>query len=573
MWLVSTACFMIISAFPDAFSVGEGAYIAYEPFLWGTATAAYQIEGGAELGGRGPSIWDAFSAVPGKVANNDTGAIAADSYHLFQQDIELMASLGVNAYRFSISWSRVLPEGAGAANEQGLRYYDQLIDALLAKDIQPVVTLYHWDLPLALERAGGLLSEQFPAAFRSFASLCFQRYGDRVKKWITINEPWSIAYNGYGTGVFAPGRCSDRRRCAEGDSAREPYTVAHRLLQAHTLAAQEYAMHYSHQGGMLGITLNMDWAEPFGPGAEAEAAANRRRQFQLAWFLDPLMTGRYPQVMVEAVGDRLPAFTAEEVRAMQAYPLGFLGLNHYTSKYMLPAEQASNTSSLPPAVVEQMLAQDAANSFGGWAADQQAYESNVDALGQPIGPQTASSWLQTVPWGFYKTIMYVHSRYALEGSRAAVSASSRSGLLIYITENGCDAPDEASKSLPDVLDDPFRVDYLQGYLAALGQAIADGAPVKGYFAWSLLDNFEWADGYSKRFGLHYVDYADPNKRRYAKRSAGWYRDHVAAHGSYPGRPYLIPPMVMPLPQPVLAPSKDPATSSKQRSWMDWLFGN
>eukprot|EP01039_Chlorochromonas_danica_P006818 gene6818-7531_t len=582
----------------------ESAYLEFEPFLWGTSTAAYQIEGAWNEDGRGESIWDTFVRQPGKVHGGDTGEVADDSYHQYAADVEIMRQLGVNAYRFSLSWSRLLPNGTGEVNPAAVEHYNHLIDSLIGANIQPVVTLYHWDLPQVLEdRYGGLRdSEAFQRDFLAYARLCFDLFNDRVRKWITFNEPWSVAYNGYGTGMLAPGRCSDRRKCVAGNSSTEPYLVGHSMLLAHLAVAEVYAKEYKHRHydevekaarrraerllhlrggassvwkeglrawlagpGMLGISLNMDWAEPFLSGvASHEVAASTRRDFQLAWFLDPLVLGNYPVIMRERVGSRLPAFTEAEQSRFLAHPLDFLAFNHYSSSYFFPR----SLQSVPRhRLVVNITEQEEGLQWGGWEADQDNLESVYDRMGLPIGPPGASPWLHSVPWGLYNALLYISRRY----STAFLGKGGPSNLPIYITENGFDVPDEDIRPLPEVLNDPARVAYLQSYLAAVQRAVEENiVTLHGYFVWSLLDNFEWADGYSKRFGLVYVDYnsTHPRCKRHFKDSAWWYRDYVQKHrDSYQGRAFIIPPIYRPLndsnhpptpPPPIVPPAEVPS---------------
>jgi beta-glucosidase len=305
---------------------GTAVRSAEQSFRWGAATAAYQTEGATALDGRGPSIWDTYSAIPGKIVNNENGNVADDSYHLVEEDVALMASLGLNSYRFSISWSRILPLGVGQVNQAGVDHYNRLIDSLLRAGIEPYVTLYHWDLPQALEdKYQGWLSTSIEADFVNYASVCFEAFGDRVGKWMTINEPWTSSYMGYQLGVHAPGRCSDRSRCAKGDSATEPYIAAHNMLNAHAKVVQLYRAQYASQyagsagsaggagsagsagtgsvesSGVIGLVVNQDWAEPLTNTAADQAAAERRRQFQIGWFLDPIFLGHYPPAMVKTL--------------------------------------------------------------------------------------------------------------------------------------------------------------------------------------------------------------------------------------------------------------------------------
>ncbi len=272
-------------------------------FVWGTATSAYQIEGGYLESGKGPSIWDAFCTIPGKIQNGDTGNVACDHFHKFKNDIKLLKELGVNSYRLSLSWSRIMPEGKNTINEEGVNFYNEIIDELLENNITPWVTLYHWDLPLALQlEDDGWLGESIIDYFVEYADVCFKRFGDRVKNWITLNEPWVVAILGYGHGVFAPGRVSEV----------EPYKVAHNLLLAHAYAVDHYRTNYSSQNGSIGITNNCDWREPLTDSKSDIDASQRALEFFLGWFADPIYLGDYPQVMKERIGEKLPEFTKKE---------------------------------------------------------------------------------------------------------------------------------------------------------------------------------------------------------------------------------------------------------------------
>lgn len=404
-----------------------------EDFLWGVSTAAYQIEGAWNEDGRGPSIWDTFSAIPGKVYHNENGSIADDSYHKVMIDIGLLKAMGLKAYRLSISWTRILPMGYGDVNQKGIDHYHYVIDQLVLAGIEPLVTLYHWDLPQGLEdKYLGWLSGDIRYDFVNFADICFREYGGKVKKWITINEPWTSAVNAYGkTGVFAPGRCSNRTLCTAGNTSTESYIVAHNMLIAHAAAVQHYRQYYQPtQQGIIGITLNHDWAEPLNPDSEDDvAAAQRHCEFSMAWFTDPIHFGRYPQVMVDLAGSRLPSFTAEESALLRG-SFDFIGLNHYTSKYY---QNVNHT--LP--------------GEGGWFDDQHLIET-PQRDGKLIGPQAASVWLQVVPWGFYNVIMWLHNRYA------TALGDGSTGPLIYVTENGVDVPGESEMSIEEALNDTFR---------------------------------------------------------------------------------------------------------------------
>lgn len=305
------------------------------PFLWGTATAAYQIEGSVAVDGRTPSIWDTFSHIPGKVFNNDNGDVADDSYVRFREDIRLMKAMGVTAHRFSLSWSRIIPDDSGTVNRKAIEHYNQFIDELLRNEIQPMVTLYHWDLPDYLERKyEGWLSSEIVTDFSHYAETCFAAFGDRVKYWITINEPWTFCYLGYVAGAFAPGRCSDRSKCAVGNSATEGYLAAHNVLNAHAAAVHVYRTKFqTSQRGEIGITLNHDWNEPLTSSAIDVAAAERKNLFSMGWFGDPIVFGKYPDVMRQVVGARLPEFTEEQSELLRG-SFDFWALNHYSAKYI-----------------------------------------------------------------------------------------------------------------------------------------------------------------------------------------------------------------------------------------------
>jgi len=528
-------------------SRGGGDERVLETFRWGVATAAYQVEGAVSEDGRGASIWDVFSKQKGKIANGDTGNVADDSYHRIKEDVALIKAMGLNSYRFSISWSRIMPSGTGAVNAQGVAHYNRLIDELVAQNIDPIVTLYHWDLPAGLENKYlGWLSPRIEKDFAAYADVCFEQFGNRVKKWITLNEPWTFCFMGYVVGAFAPGRCSDRSRCAEGNSSTEGYQAAHNALNAHAAAVALYRNKYqAAQKGVIGIVLNHDWGEPLTHSDEDVAAAERRNEFAMGWFGDPVTFGHYPHTMEQYVGQRLPVFTkAQSERLKGSYD--FLGLNHYSSKYYsaqpLPTllqqqqQQQQQQSSPSRTNVDDFASGDqridisdpdhqhATTTWGGWADDQKNFESKFNLNGELIGPQAASPWLNVVPWGMYNVLKWSSDRYTIGGVRP----------IIYVTENGCDVPDESTLPLAKALDDSFRINYYSQYLAAVERAVNDGVDVRGYYAWSLLDNFEWADGYAFRFGLHYVDYSTSQLKRYPKASAGWYADYAAKHANFGG---------------------------------------
>lgn len=457
-----------------------------ENFTWGAATSSYQIEGAHNLDGKGPSIWDAFCAIPGKVHKGQTGNIACDHYHRMEEDVFLMKQMGLKAYRFSISWPRILPTGRGKVNRQGIEFYSKLIDLLLKNGIQPWVTLYHWDLPLALQfEEDGWLGHSIADAFAKYADVCFEHFGDRVKNWITINEAWVVAMLGYGQGVFAPGRTSNS----------EPYLAGHNLLRAHARAVQVYREKYqSSQRGRIGMSNNCDWREPLTGSPADRAAAERALEFFVSWFADPIYFGHYPPSMVGRVGERLPEFSPEEIEMLKG-SADFFGLNHYTTMYAADAAGQLDLSSV--------------YGNGGLSEDQ-----DVNLSVDPAWELTNMQWA-IVPWGCRKLLEWLDRRYGHPP--------------IVITENGCAFDDHPSRMTKDgEVNDPQRVTFFKDYLSEMHRAIQNGVNLEGYFAWSLMDNFEWASGYSKRFGLHYVDFE--TLERTPKASARWLAGVIGRNG-------------------------------------------
>ncbi|EGE80863.1 beta-glucosidase [Blastomyces dermatitidis ATCC 18188] len=457
-------------------------------FLWGFATASYQIEGAIEADGRGPSIWDTFCNIPGKIADGSSGKTACDSYNRTSEDIALLKLCRAGAYRFSLSWSRIIPLGGrnDPINEKGLQHYVKFVDDLLAAGITPIVTLLHWDLPDELhKRYGGYLNKnEFVADFARYARVVFKELSPKVKYWITFNEPWCSSILGYNTGQFAPGRCSDRSKSAEGDSSREPWIVGHTLLVAHGAVVKIYREEFkARDGGEIGITLNGDWALPWDSENPADVeAANRKLEFSISWFADPIYFGKYPDSMLKQLGDRLPTWTEAE-RALVQGSNDFYGMNHYCAHFI------KNRTDEP-----------APGDFFG----------NIESLmedknGNPVGPETQSEWLRPYPLGFRKLLKWLSDRYGRP--------------KIYVTENGTSLKGENDLPLAQLLDDEFRVEYFRGYIGAMADAYAlDNVDVRAYMAWSLLDNFEWAEGYITRFGVTYVDY-EGGQKRYPKKSA------------------------------------------------------
>ncbi|KAK4591713.1 hypothetical protein RGQ29_016235 [Quercus rubra] len=458
-------------------------------FIFGTASSAYQYEGATNEGGRGASIWDTFThGYPHKIKDGKNGNLADDSYYRYKEDVAIMKYIGFDAYRFSISWSRLLPRGniSRGVNQEGIKYYNNLINELLSHGLKPFVTLFHWDLPQALEDTyGGFLNPQIENDFRDYAELCYKEFGDRVKHWITLNEPLTFAALGYGNGAFAPGRCSKSlfSNCNNGDSATEPYLVAHHQLLAHAAAVEVYRRKYQKsQKGQIGITLNSPWVLPYSQSNADTDAASRALAFAYDWFMEPLNSGHYPAEMVAHVHERLPQFSREQ-SSMVKGSFDFIGINYYSTNYAkdVPCENQ------PPSYFKDSCI------------------NNTDEQnGIPIGPKGASDWINIYPQGIQDLLLYTKNKY--------------NNPIIYITENGVSEFNNGSISLEDY----SRIDYHSSHLSFVRSAIMNGVNVKGYFAWSLLDNFEWADGYTIRFGLVYVDYKDRLKR-YPKNSAKWFK--------------------------------------------------
>lgn len=442
-------------------------------FNWGTSTSSYQIEGAAGEDGRKESIWDVFSHTPGKVDNGDTGDIADDYYHRWKEDVHLMKELGYKAYRFSLAWPRIIPDGKGKVNQAGIDFYNRLIDELLTAGIHPLVTLYHWDLPAALP--DGWLNRSTPFAFAEFASAAARAFGDRVKQWITINEPFCVSFLSYKHGRHAPG-------------VKDPYkalAAAHHVLLAHGLAVSALRAEWNHAS--IGITLNED---PFYPATQSPTDIDMARHGDgelNRWFLDPVFGRHYPaDILLDYVREGVlkslePDYIQDGDMQKISVPIDFLGINNYTRSVVGLSEE------------------------GGGLPD------HVKPNTHPDHYHTEMGW-EVFPNGLYETICRAYFTYKPKE--------------IIITENGAsysDGPDAEGR-----VRDGRRIAYLQSYIAAVGKAIQAGAPVTGYYVWSLLDNFEWSFGYAQRFGLVYVDYQ--TQKRYPKDSAYWYANVVRNNG-------------------------------------------
>jgi beta-glucosidase len=456
-----------MSALADTAVPSEPDARAFPPTLrFGAATASYQIEGAVSEDGRGESIWDVFCRVPGAVANGDTGDVACDHYHRWESDLDLMAAMGIETYRFSIAWPRVQPEGRGPVNRAGIGFYQRLVEGLLARGIEPIATLYHWDLPQALQAGGGWASRETAHRFADFADLVAAELGDRVGQWITHNEPWVVAFLGHAHGTKAPG-------VRHWPTALR---ASHHLLVSHGLALQALRARLDAPA-QVGIALNVAPVHPAGPGDEDRGAAQRMDGYLNRWFLDPLLRGRYPADMLELYeGLYGPADSVHTGDlALIHQPIDFLGVNYYN-----PQRVAAAPAELP------LQLRHAAG----------------------VRPTTAMGW-EIDPDGLHELLLRLRRDYG--------------PLPVYITENGAAFTDPPANGGP--VEDPERTAYLRGHLAAIARAIADGADVRRYCVWSLLDNFEWEEGYTQRFGIIHVDYE--TQRRVPKRSALWYRDFIA----------------------------------------------
>jgi beta-glucosidase len=432
-------------------------------FLWGTATASYQIEGAAYEDGRGESIWDRFSHTPGKVKNGDSGDVACDHYHLYKQDIQLMKSIGVTGYRFSIAWPRILPDGTGRVNQKGIEFYDRVVDELLSAGIRPFITLYHWDLPVELHDRGGWTNRDVAGWFSDYAAIVTRALGDRVQDWITLNEPWCTAFLGYDLGEHAPG-IRNRQLAVQ---------AVHNTMLAHGMGMQAIRA-VSPTPCRVGITLNMGYNLPATDSDADRISAENAIDPLFEWFVPPIFSGHYSERLLSQGNEQRPVVQPADMALISARN-DFLGLNYYTP-----------------------------TRFSG--------EGGVTrAVRNPNGEYTAMDW-EVEPEGLYRILL-------------KMKQITKGKVPIYITENGAAFPDQVA---PDgAIHDERRTAYLRGHLSAAQRAIAEGVDLRGYFEWSMMDNFEWAHGYTKRFGLVHVDFASQQRR--IKDSGYYYRDTIAAN--------------------------------------------
>ncbi|XP_050512615.1 myrosinase 1-like isoform X4 [Diabrotica virgifera virgifera] len=453
-------------------------------FMFGTATASYQVEGAWNEDGKGENTWDEVShRVPSPIVDNSTGDVACDSYHKYKEDVAMLKHLGVTHYRFSLSWSRILPTGFNnKVNPLGIAYYKNLIKELRANNIEPLVTIFHWDTPQPLENLGGWTNELIVDRFVDFAKVAFENFGDDVTYWLTFNEPKPICHEGYGSKNKAP--------LVDSPGIGE-YLCAHNLLKAHAKAWRLYDEQFrSTQKGLVGITVNTAWFEPDTPSVDDVVAAERAQQFNHGWYVRPLTFGDYPEQMKSVIAkrsslqgfsqSRLPEFTQDEVEYLKG-TLDYLGLNYYTTS------MARNAADKRRDVVS-------------YDAD-----SEVDTYQKEEWPKTASSWLRVVPWGLRKLLNWIKFTYG--------------DIPIIITENGV-SEDGSS------LEDDIRTDYYQQHLSAVKDAMDDGVNVFGFTAWSLMDNFEWLRGYTEHFGMYHVDFESPNRTRTPKKSVEYFKNVI-----------------------------------------------
>ncbi|CAH8355415.1 unnamed protein product [Eruca vesicaria subsp. sativa] len=448
-----------------------------EDFLFGAATSAYQWEGAVDEDGRTPSVWDTFSHSD----NKGNGDIACDGYHKYKEDVKLMAEMGLEAFRFSISWTRLIPNGRGPINPKGLLFYKNLIKELRNHGIEPHVTLYHYDLPQSLEdEYGGWINRKIIEDFTAFADVCFREFGDDVKLWTTVNEANIFAIGAYSEGFLPPRHCSTNKfvNCSTGNSSTEPYIVGHNILLAHASASKLYRLKYkSKQRGSIGLSIYAYGLFPYTDSKDDEIATQRAKDFFFGWLLKPLVFGDYPDEMKRILGTRLPVFSEEESEKVQGSS-DFIGIIHYTTVYIANITPAP--SILP--------------------SNQEFFtDMGVDTIF--IGNSSFFEW-DPIPWGFEGVLEYVKQSY--------------NNPPVYILENGLPTKHDST------LQDTARVEYIQSYIGAMLNAIKNGSDTRGYFYWSMIDLYELLAGYRNSFGLYYVNFSDPALKRSPKLSASWY---------------------------------------------------
>ncbi|XP_020235694.1 beta-glucosidase 11 [Cajanus cajan] len=453
-------------------------------FLFGASTSAYQVEGAANEDGRKPSIWDTFAHNGNGNRYEGNGDVACDQYHKYKEDVQLMANMGLDVYRFSISWSRLIPDGRGQVNSKGLQYYNNLINELISHGIQPHVTLYHWDLPQTLDdKYGGWVSRRIVKDFTAYADVCFREFGDRVKYWTTVNEANACALGGYEQGSLPPQRCSPsfKNNCSRGNSSTEPYLAAHHMLLAHASAFRLYEKKYKDmQHGFIGFNLITYGLLPLSNTSEDISATKRAQEFYIGWFLNPFTFGDYPDIMKKNAGWRLPSFTQKDSNLVKG-SIDFVGINFYYTHYVK-------------------------NSPGSLGMEDASFSTDMAAelLSFPLNDTYTEIPITT--WSLQAVLDLLENSYG--------------NIPIFIHENGQKTPQNSS------LEDWPRVKYLHAYVGSMLDALRSGSHVKGYFVWSLLDSFELLSGYESTFGLYHVDMNDPSLRRQPKLSAQWYSNFL-----------------------------------------------
>lgn len=466
-------------------------------FLFGTSSSAYQFEGGYLAKERGQDIWDVYTHKQGNIIDGSNGDVANDQYHRYKEDADILASLGVNSHKLSILWARILPKGRhGKINWSGINYYKKVINSLLRRGIQPFVTVNHYDLPQELQdKYQGWLSPKLREEYAYFAEVCFKYLGDGVKHWITFNEPNMWAFLTYRTGLWPPNHCTQPFNCTKGGPS-ELFIVGHNLILAHAAAVNIYKNKYQKtQGGQIGISVLYYWYEPLRNTSADKVAVERALSFLSNWFLDPIIYGRYPKEMKDILGSDLPKFSRSDLKMLNGAGVDFIGINHYTTYYVQDCLSSHSHCER--------------NGAGNFKIDGFVEQTPLKN-GTLIGEMTGLYYLVVYPRGMEKVIMYVKGRYP--------------NTPLYVTENGyCDITNSNS-SMKEMLNDTKRVKFLKDYLGSVESAIRKGADVRGYFIWSMLDNFEWGFGYTKHMGLYHVDRV--TLKRTPKLSAKWYKKFI-----------------------------------------------